>query len=180
MNIPSLSLEHKEKDMLISQLKAHIFELEQRDRDYEELNKKFRKIQNENILLNETKMQLEYSLKQREENNYEQIQNLRNDCENLKINLNEKVAINKKLFSENETLQKQIEIQNKEICKLNNNLNDLLNQIEKINEDKKGLEKIINTLGEIKSNQKKEIAKLIDDNTKLAKTLKQNENNIKI
>lgn len=36
-----------DKDVLISRLKAHIFELEQHERDYDALNHKFRNCQNE-------------------------------------------------------------------------------------------------------------------------------------
>lgn len=36
-----------EKDILISRLKAHIFELEQQEKDYNSLNHKYRNTQNE-------------------------------------------------------------------------------------------------------------------------------------
>ncbi len=39
--------ENADKDVLISRLKAHIFELEQQQRDYDSLNHKYRNCQNE-------------------------------------------------------------------------------------------------------------------------------------
>jgi len=42
-----LKLDSTEKDILISQLKAQIFEYEQHEKDYDSLNHKFRILQNE-------------------------------------------------------------------------------------------------------------------------------------
>ena len=39
--------------LLITQLKEHIFELEQHEKDYDELNKKFRAVTEENLALKE-------------------------------------------------------------------------------------------------------------------------------
>ena len=42
-----LKLDQADKDILISQLKAHIFELEQHDKNFDGLNSKYRALQNE-------------------------------------------------------------------------------------------------------------------------------------
>jgi hypothetical protein len=103
-------IESKEKDMLISQLKAHIFELEQHEKDYDCLNQKYRQLQNDCSLLNEAKIRLEYDLKQKDEYCNKQICDLRGENENLQLGFNEKIAVNKKLFAENDTLTKQIDL----------------------------------------------------------------------
>ena len=80
-----VKVESKEKDMLISQLKAHIFELEQHEKDYDGLSQKFRKLQNDCSLLNEAKLRLEYELRQKDENYNKQICDLRNENENVQL-----------------------------------------------------------------------------------------------
>jgi hypothetical protein len=42
-----MKLDSADKDILISQLKAHIFELEQHEKNYDNLNHKYRSVQNE-------------------------------------------------------------------------------------------------------------------------------------
>ena len=42
-----LKYDTNEKDILITRLKEHIFQLEQNERDYDALNHKFRNTQNE-------------------------------------------------------------------------------------------------------------------------------------
>jgi hypothetical protein len=42
-----VKLDNADKDILISQLKAHIFELEQHNKNYDNLNQKYRGLQNE-------------------------------------------------------------------------------------------------------------------------------------
>ena len=52
-----------EKDLLISQLKAEIFEKEQNERNFALLQSKFRNLQNDFQLLSEAKLHLEYELR---------------------------------------------------------------------------------------------------------------------
>ena len=175
-----LKIESKEKDMLISQLKAHIFELEQHEKDYDCLNSKYRQLQNDCSLINEAKIRLEYELKQKDECYNKQICDLRAENENLLLNCNEKMALNKKLYAENDTLCKQLDLKNQEICELNNRLNDLMCQLDQSNEDKNGLEKMVQGLNDIKSSQKIEISKLVEDNKKLTKIAQDQDRNIKL
>ena len=175
-----LKIESKEKDMLISQLKAHIFELEQHEKDYDCLNSKYRQLQNDCSLINEAKIRLEYELKQKDECYTKQICDLRAENENLLLNCNEKMALNKKLYAENDTLCKQLDLKNQEICELNNRLNDLMCQLDQSNEDKNGLEKMVQGLNDIKSSQKIEISKLVEDNKKLTKIAQDQDRSIKL
>lgn len=167
------------KDELISQLKAHIFELEQHEKDYDELNKKYRKVQNENIILNEAKMRLEYELQHREDNTSQILSTIQNENDNYKVTISEKNSKNKSLYLENEEYKTTINLLQKEILQLNKKITDMSSQIDKLNEDKRGMEQLINTLSEMKNAQKNQIGKLIDDNTKLAQAVQKNERDMK-
>ena len=166
--------------MLISQLKAHIFELEQHDKDYDTLNQKYRQLQNDCTLLNEAKLRLEYELRQKDENYNKQICDLRNENENLQLGYNEKLSVNKKLFAENDTLSKQLDMKNEEIRELSDRLNELLAQLDRSQEDKAALERHVQGLNDVKMSQKTEIAKLIEDNKKLSKICQDQDRSMKL
>jgi len=165
--------------MLISQLKAHIFELEQHEKDYDNLNHKYRGLQNEAALLNEEKLRLEYELKQRTENLSKQISDLRAENENLQLNLNEKMAMNKKLYNDNGNLIKNLEHRNAENQDLRDRLDDYAAQNSKLSDEKATLERIIRELNEVKASQKIEITKLLEDNRNLSKICQDQDKQIK-
>ena len=165
--------------MLIAQLKAHIFELEQHEKDYDGLNQKFRKLQNDCSLLNEAKIRLEYELRQKDENYNKQICDLRNENENLQLSYNEKLSVNKKLFAENDALAKQLDMKNEEIKEMADRINQLLSQLDKSAEDKSGLERVVQGLTDLKASQAMEISKLVDDNKKLSKICQEQDRSMK-
>ena len=166
--------------MLISQLKAHIFELEQHDKDYDTLNHKYRQLQNDCTLLNEAKLRLEYELRQKDENYNKQICDLRNENENLQLGYNEKLSVNKKLFAENDSLSKQLDMKNEEIRELTDRLNELLAQLDRSQEDRAALERHVQGLNDVKMSQKTEITKLIEDNKKLSKICQEQDRSMKL
>ena len=166
--------------MLISQLKAHIFELEQHDKDYDTLNHKYRQLQNDCTLLNEAKLRLEYELRQKDENYNKQICDLRNENENLQLGYNEKLSVNKKLFAENDSLSKQLDMKNEEIRELTDRLNELLAQLDRSQEDRAALERHVQGLNDVKMSQKTEITKLIEDNKKLSKICQDQDRSMKL
>ena len=170
--------ENKEKDLLISQLQAHIFELEQQEKDYELLAQKFRQLQNEYSLLNESKLRLEYQLKQKDELYNKRICDLRGENENLQMGFNEKMSVNKKLFCDNDRLGKDLDCKNAEICELNTKINELSNQLGRNIDDKNGLEKCVQELNDCKTEQKIQINKLIEDNKKLSQICQDQERNL--
>ena len=57
----------KEKDILISQLKAQIFELELREKDFNILKERYCNLEHEVAALNECKLQLECEKKMKDE-----------------------------------------------------------------------------------------------------------------
>ena len=165
--------------MLISQLKAHIFELEQHEKDYDNLNQKFRNLQNECSLLNQEKLRLEYEIKQRTESQNKQNLDLRTELENLQANFNEKLIINKKLYNENSNLSKNLELKNLEANELNQRVDDYSEQIRTLTDEKLNLERIVSNLNDLKNSQKVEISKLVEDNQKLTRICQDHEKGLK-
>ena len=72
-----------EKDMLISNLKSKIFQLDENEKAYCDLLNKFKKLQNEFQLMNEAKMRLEYELKQKSESFNKNLDELRGQSDSL-------------------------------------------------------------------------------------------------
>ena len=158
----------KEKDMIISQLKAHIFELELREKDYNILNERFNQLQHDMDHLNDCKLQLECEKKLREDKYNKNINNLQDENETLQLSFNEKLSYNKDIFSENNCLEKQVKLKEAEICELRIKLNDLKNQLKRNDEDTNNLNKVAENLESIKAEQNLKISQLLEDN----KTLK--------
>ena len=64
MNVTySPRLEESEKDLIISQLKAQVFELEQNEKNHNALSLKVKSLHNEVNILSEEKLRLEYEIK---------------------------------------------------------------------------------------------------------------------
>ena len=80
----------KEKDILISQLKAHIFELELREKDFNILKERYCNLENEVAALNQSKLNLECEKKMREDKYNTSINGLIGENETLQLKFNEK------------------------------------------------------------------------------------------
>jgi hypothetical protein len=65
---------------------------------------------NRHNIVCEEKLRLEYEMKQKTESTTKQINDLKYDIENLQLNLNEKISLNKKLYNDNNTLYKTLKI----------------------------------------------------------------------
>ena len=174
-----VKIENKEKDILISQLKAHIFELEQREKDYDNIKQKFRQLQNECACLNDNKIRIECELKEKEDSYNQQIRGLTCDSDNLKLNLTEKLSLCQKLYDDIEKLSKKNSIKDCEIEDLNNKLKELYFQNDNLKVDKCEMDKALRELNEIKSKQKIENSKLMEDNQKLSKICQKQTRNLK-
>ena len=92
-------------DSTISNLKTRLFDLEQQERDYNALCQKLAQLKKELSILSNTKNRLEQELKQKDESYNQRIANLRGENENLQLSYNEKLSLNKKLFTENDALE---------------------------------------------------------------------------
>lgn len=104
----------QEKDIQISQLKSKLYEYEQNEKSYKDLQSKFRGLQNEYQMMNEAKLRLEYELRQKTEANNKFLAELKNQNENLLNELSGKNVMNKKLFNDNNNLFRTLESKNKE------------------------------------------------------------------
>ena len=169
----------KEKDMLISQLKSKIFELELHQKDYDVLNERFKQLKIDFASLNDSKNLLELEKDKREEEYNRIIGDLQCENENLQIGFNDKLTKNKNCFSQNSILQKQIEIKDNEICDLTQKLNELQNQFCRNEDERANLEKILNGLNDIKNSQNYKIEQLIEDNKTLKQICEEQDNDIK-
>lgn len=129
MNITySPRVEESEKDLIISQLKAQVFELEQNEKNFNSLHLKVKSLSNEVNLLTEEKLRLEYEIKQRTEMTDKQIIELRQNNENLQLELSDKNQVNKKLFADNNSLFRLKESLNSEINDLKLQINSLIDE----------------------------------------------------
>ena len=169
----------KEKDMLISQLKSKIFELELHQKDYDVLNERFKQLKIDFASLNDSKNLLELEKDKREEEYNRIIGDLQCENENLQIGFNDKLTKNKNCFSQNSILQKQLEIKDNEICDLTQKLNELQNQFCRNEDERANLEKILNGLNDIKNSQNYKIEQLLEDNKTLKQICEEQDNDIK-
>ena len=160
-------MENNEKDLIISNQKTYIYQLELKEKEFDNLNKKFLELQNEYENLDRYKNQLELEIKQKDNNYNRDISILRADNESSQLKQNEILIMNKKLIGENEYLKREIEIKNKEIQRLNQRLNDLLNELNISKENYLKFSKENEELNNMKLYDNNEIEKLLEDNHKL-------------
>ena len=159
-NIESPSYEKKISgkglDSTISDLKSRLFDLEQQEKDRNALAQRLSQMKKEFQLLTSTKDRLEQELKQKDESYNQKISSLRNENENLQLSYNEKLALNKKLFTDNDALEKEIEDRDNELNELRNRLKDMNNQLGQSLVDKGDLENQVQKLKAIKNSQLKD------------------------
>ena len=173
-------IEKCEKDIIISQLKAHVFELEQHEKDYCSLQQRYNQLQNDVSLIKQVKLKLECELKNKDDAYNKTICCLNGDNEHLQFCFNEKLNENKKIFTGNDAIEKQIEIKECEICNLKQKLNDLCNQIRDNDNQRESLQKTIQSLNTIKEDQNCQISKIIEDNKTLTQVCRKQDNDIQI
>ena len=71
-------------------------------------------------------------------------------------------------------------MKNEEIRELSDRLNELLAQLDRSQEDKAGLERVVQGLNDVKMSQKTEISKLVEDNKKLSKICQEQDRSMKL
>ena len=160
-------MENNEKDLIISNQKTYIYQLELKEKEFDNLNQKYLELQNEYENLDRYKNQLELEIKQKDNNYNRDISILRADNESSQLKQNEVLIMNKKLLGENEYLKREIEIKKNEIQRLNNKLNDLLNELNISKENYLKFSKENEELNNMKLYDNNEIEKLLEDNHKL-------------
>ena len=158
-------------DSTISNLKSRLFDLEQQEKDRNALAQKLAQLKKDFQILTSTKDKLEQELKQKDDSYNQRICSLRSDNENLQLSYNEKLALNKKLFTENDALEKEIEQRDNELNDLRNKLKDMNNQLGQSLVDKGDLENQVQKLKTIKNSQLNDINKLTKENKNLSEII---------
>lgn len=149
------------KQDTLSQLKVQVFEKDQNKKNYRNLLSMFNSLQGELAKISEQKKHHEIALQQIEtdERNLA-ISELKIKNENLFNELNNKIVLNKKLYSENNSLFRELEAKSIQ----NEDLQDQMNKqeilVKKINHDKEQLKSQIISLSQIKEKQEKDIQNL--------------------
>lgn len=157
------------KSLLISQLKSQIAQLEEDDKAYCALLQKYRQLQNEYQLVNESKLHLEYELKQKNETTNKIVNELK--CQNIDLSneLKDKTNIYQKLYADNANLCRNLEDRKKEnenFCKA---VADNENMINHISQDKAQCEHDAMVLNDTSKKNENDIKTLCNqlDNLKL-------------
>ena len=149
-------------DSQISDLKTRLFDLEQQEKDFNALSQKLAQLKKEYAILTNTKNRLEQELKQKDDSYNQRISNLRAENENLQQSYNEKLALNKKLFTDNDALEKEIELRDAELNDLRNKFRDLTNHLNQSLGDKGDLENQVQKLKNINNSQLNENISFFD------------------
>ena len=168
-----------EKDTLISNLRKQIFELEQNEKNYNNLNSKYRQIQNDFTMVCEDKLRQEYEFKQRQDAANKQITELKNDFDAVQQTLDERVNLNKKLYQDNSALHRLSEDRAQEILDLKAQLSESRNKGDSLENQRNQLERNLNQTTEELASQKGFNEKLVEDNEKLSRIVDEQEYTIK-
>lgn len=133
-------VESDQKDVIISQLKAELFELKQNHRNYQEVSTHLTNLEHRYNLLLEEKSRGEKEYKLRNEANQNTIQTLKSDIDTLKSQVgNENYRLNE-LKSEHYELSDIVENRSREIKRLKEELQILADSNSQINDAKKNVE----------------------------------------
>lgn len=136
-------------------------------------------IQIRHNLVSQEKLRLEYELKQKSESSAKQISDLKYDIENLQLNLNEKLSLNKKLYNDNNTFYKTLENKNAEIDDLLSRIIGLEDKLDQMTQENNSLEKNVFNLQEKTSSQKMRIESFQMDLDRYKKIAEDNERLVK-
>jgi chromosome segregation ATPase len=111
----SVHLASDQKDLLISQLKAEIFEIQQRDKDYLALRDQLYAIQTKYRHLQDEKLLQENEFKTRQDSNCITLHGLKKECDDARHHLNDKSQANNAMQAEIAALREQISRREAEI-----------------------------------------------------------------
>lgn len=143
-------VESDQKDLLISQIKAEIFELKQNERDYLDLAAQLRNIEHCYNLLQDEKLRAESDFKSRNDINFKTIANLKTDIDTLKSNIAENNIEYQELKAENQAVKDIAEQRDISIRKIKNEIADALEQNDSLNQQRRNLETELSNLREEK------------------------------
>ena len=174
------SSQKNQKDKKISELRSKLDKLKQQSKDYDSLNSRYKQLLKEFSLMKEANNRLEYEIRQRESEYNRRISDLKAENETLKLGLNDKMTSSKKIFSENDIIEKEIALKNEEIKNLNDRLSDISYQYDKDFKNKDSLFNLAQKLHDNIIEQNEQICKLKEDNINLTKICQENEKYLKL
>ena len=143
---------------MLSQLKGEVFGKGQKSLNYDNLLAKYHKLQEDLEKLIQIKNQHLVSLNQLESDEKNLLINeLKNKNDNLLIQLNDRIAINNKLYNENIALFKEMESKKKENQDLKNEILRQEDLLRRLSFEKDEIEKKIFNLNQIREKQEMDI-----------------------
>lgn len=155
-----------EKNEIILQLKAELFELEQKIECMENLENSNKNLKCENLALLSEKNQCEFEIKKLNDYYTKLIKDLQTELNTYKGDVEMKKSTNKQLFDENE----QLKLENK---KLKEEMNKMTIDYEVLIEKQSQYEQTIHNMSQIQIDIKKENENLVRDNKNLVKVCKE-------
>ena len=176
---PYSTFVNKSKDQKISELRSKLDSLLQNSKDYDSLNNRYKQLLNDFSALNEAKLRLEYEIQQRESEYNRRIFDLKSENETLQLGLNTKITTSKKLFNENDIIEREIGIKTEEVKNLNEKLKDVSYQYDINCQNGKNLVNLAQNLNNDLISQNEQILKLKEDNISLTKICQENEKKLK-
>jgi chromosome segregation ATPase len=172
-------IDNQSKDKIISQLKAKLSDLKQKQKDHESLNQRYKQLINDFSILNEAKLRIEYEIKQREKEYNQRISDLKGENELIKLGLNDRMSNTNNILSQNDIKEKEIRLKDDAINNLKDKAIDLSNQIDSTQIRNQELVKTIDNLSQNNKCQNEQICRLRQDNKCLAMICQDNEKTIK-
>ncbi len=118
-------MEADSKDLLISQLKADLYELKQNEKDFRNLSGELNNLEHRYTLLKEEKGRVEREFKGRNELNQKQISNLRHEIDAMKAELSNINIENQEIRADNSALSDLAEQRGYDINKTRTEINEL-------------------------------------------------------
>ena len=175
----SYLFENNEKDLIISKQKTRIYELEQKEKDIENLNKKYNDLEKDYNYINDYKNRLELEIKRKDNSFNNDLSLLKNEKDGINYKLNESIMINKKLTAENDFLRKENEIKQKEIERLTQKINEITNRLNDLEKNNIKLTKENKELNNLNLKNDNEIKKVCQDNCRLSELCQEIHSNLK-
>ena len=162
-------IENNEKELIISNQRTKIYQLELKEKELEDLNKKYNELQKEFHDIMNYKISLEYEIKRKDNNYNSDISLLKVEKDEYQHKFNESLTNIKKLNAEIDYLRRENEIKKKEIDRLNKKINEINNKFKEISENNNILIKENKELYDLNLHRDDEMLKIEEDNTRLSK-----------
>ena len=143
---------------VITNLKVQVFAKDQNKKNFQSLLSMYHKLEEDIAKISDQKRKYEIALEQLESDNKNNvIIDLKNKNENLFNELNEKIALNKKLYNENNKLFQELETKTCECEHLHAQIHNQEELIRKLTSDKDEIKNKVICLSQIKEKQENDI-----------------------